>query len=440
MSYLINLKKRIPFLFFLLVYVVGCDVLQAQNFTSYPTGNPVDTVSNPQGGICMMGGAGEHDEAMRWFLRRANGGDVLVLRTSGSNGYNKYMYSQLGVKVNSVETIVCNNRDASNDNYIIQKINQAEAIWFAGGDQWDYVSYWRDTPVSRAINKALNNRNIVIGGTSAGMAILGGFYFSAKNGSVSSAEALSNPYRRSMTVDSSFFLDIPLLGNVITDTHYDDPDRKGRHAAFMSRIVQDYQRNPFGIACNAYVAVCVDTDGKAIVYGDYPKYQEFAYFISPDCSVVNNQPEVCETGKPLTWYQDGHALKVYKIAGTNNGLNTFDIKKWKGGAGGEWLDWSIENGTFKEQTGIEPICDPVSASHELADTKLLVYPNPVHDQLHIYHQNTWDEIRIFNSNGQLLLRDPSGNRQVEVMNLPIGLYWLHMISGNKSKIVKFIRM
>ena len=35
----------------------------------------------------MMGGSVENDNAMRWFLERADGGDVLVLRASGSDGY-----------------------------------------------------------------------------------------------------------------------------------------------------------------------------------------------------------------------------------------------------------------------------------------------------------------------------------------------------------------
>jgi len=107
-------------------------------------------------------------------MHKANRGDVLVLRASGSDGYNNYMYSGLGISVNSVETIVFNNSSASSEAYIHQKIQQAEAIWFAGGDQWDYVSYWRNSPIDSLINVALANRNIVIGGTSAGMAIQGG--------------------------------------------------------------------------------------------------------------------------------------------------------------------------------------------------------------------------------------------------------------------------
>ena len=141
-----------------------------------------------------MAGATEDDNAMTWFLQQANGGDVLVLRASGSDGYNNYMYSGLGVSVNSVETIVFNDSSASSEAYIHQKIQQAEAIWFAGGDQWDYISYWRNNAIESLINDAIFNRDIVVGGTSAGMAVQGSFYFSAQHGTVTSSTALSNPF------------------------------------------------------------------------------------------------------------------------------------------------------------------------------------------------------------------------------------------------------
>ena len=141
-----------------------------------------------------MGGASEHDEAMKWFLQQSNGGDILVLRATGSNGYNNYMYSQLGVSVNSVETIVCHNAQAAYESYVQDRIKKAEAIWFAGGDQWTYITYWRNTPVDSLINKGLAERNLVIGGTSAGMAIQGAYCFSAQNGTVTSPTALSNPF------------------------------------------------------------------------------------------------------------------------------------------------------------------------------------------------------------------------------------------------------
>jgi cyanophycinase-like exopeptidase len=233
--------------------------LFSQSFTSYFTGNVTDVVTKPAGGICLMGGATENDEAMKWFLSRSLNGDILVLRTSGSDGYNNYMYNELGIPLNSVETIVFNNRSASGESYIHKKIKQAEAIWLAGGDQWDYVSFWRNTAVDSLINDAIINRNIVIGGTSAGMAIQGGFYFSARRGTVTSDEALSDPYNSRMTVDSAKFLKNFYLRNVITDTHYDDPDRRGRHVAFMARIMTDWGIEAKGIASDAYSAICMET-------------------------------------------------------------------------------------------------------------------------------------------------------------------------------------
>ena len=103
-----------------------------------------------------MSGGREDDDAMRWFLRRSGGGDVVVLRASGSDGYNDYMYNKLGVHINSVESIVFQDEAAARDPYVLKQIADAEAIWFAGGDQWNYVSFWRNTAVDSLINQAIS--------------------------------------------------------------------------------------------------------------------------------------------------------------------------------------------------------------------------------------------------------------------------------------------
>ena len=53
-----------------------------QGYVSYFTGNPSDAVTAPLGGVCLMGGASEDDQAMTWFLERVDGGDVLVLSSA----------------------------------------------------------------------------------------------------------------------------------------------------------------------------------------------------------------------------------------------------------------------------------------------------------------------------------------------------------------------
>lgn len=380
----------------------------SQNFTSYITGNNTDITTNPLGGICLMGGATEDDNAMKWFLQRANGGDVLVLRATGSNGYNNYLYSTLGVSVNSVETIVCNNPLASFDPYVLQKIQQAEAIWFAGGNQWTYISYWRNTPVDSLINIAINQRKVVIGGTSAGMAIQGKYYFSAQNGTITSATAINDPYNNLVTVDSTEFVKNKFLENIITDTHFDNPDRKGRLVAFMARILTDYGSKANAVACDEYTSICIDTNGIASVYGGYPNYDDNAYFIQTNCELSNQNPEVCVSGSALTWDLGGSALKVYAIKGTPSGSGTFNLKNWQNGNNGTWLEWSVNSGLFAEQISTEPDCGLSINGNEIKKSDILIYPNPALQEINISYKNinlNVNEIELYNSIGEKIKLD-----------------------------------
>lgn len=333
----------------------------AQGYTNWFLGSTTDAQVQALGGVCLMGGATENDEAMRWFLQRASGGDVLVLRASGSSGYQNYFFSELGIPVNSVETIRFDNASAAQSPYVHERIQRAEAIWFAGGDQWNYVNYWRGTAIDSLINIALNERNIVIGGTSAGMAILGGVYFSAQNGTISTSAALMNPYAPNMTVDNTPFLQVPWLEDVVTDTHYDNPDRRGRHTAFMARARVDYGIDAKGIACNEYTAVCLAPDGIARVFGEWPQYPEFAFFVQVNC-LYPQGPELCQPGSPLTWNHGGQAVKACKVAGTMQGSNTFDLNDWRSTSGGMWEDWRVQQGVFTTAPG-DPAVDCSTGIH-----------------------------------------------------------------------------
>lgn len=403
-----------------------------QTYDSYFLGNSIDLDTNGQGGICLMGGASEEDNAMVWFLERANQGDVLVLRTSGSDGYNDYMLNQLGVNINSVESIVCNSAAASNEAYIHQKIQQAEAIWFAGGDQWNYISYWRNTAIDSLINLGIQNRGLVVGGTSAGMAIQGQYYFSAQNGTVTSATALANPYDSDVTVQNAPFIEHPILQNVITDTHYDSPDRKGRHTAFLARILQDDGIAAKGIAANEYVAICIDEFNRAYVYGDYPNYDEFAYFIAPNCDLPDNTPEDCSSGNPLNWNRNGEALKVYKVPGTQNGLNYFDLSNWNNstGSGGTWFNWFVDNGTFTEVASIAPFC---SANTLENDLKLEIYPNPASNSLTIQTTTANSDLKIYNQLGQCMkeLKIQNNLSTIDISDLPNGQYLIQIVTDKQ---------
>lgn len=371
---------------------------------------------------------------MKWFLQQSNGGDILVLRATGSDGYNNYLYTDLGITVNSVETIVCHNALASEEEYVKNKIQNAEAIWFAGGDQWTYISYWRNTSVDSLINKGITERNIVIGGISAGMAIQGAYYFSAENGTVTSATALANPYAPSVTVSNEPFLQNWQLSNMITDTHYDNPDRKGRHVVFLSRIFKDDQQIAKGIACDEYTAVCIQPNGICKIYGEYPLYDEDVYFIQPNCDLFDQSPEVCEPNTPLTWDQNGYALKVYHAKGTMNGSQTFDLNTWNSGDGGVWEDWSVQNGVLNIRAGNAPPCSQLG-EQELTESTPRIFPNPAVNEFSIEALQA-ENVTLYSLTGVPVKITSEDGKTFVVKDVPAGMYLLHLQSQGREYVQK----
>ncbi|WP_435577962.1 T9SS type A sorting domain-containing protein [Gilvibacter sp.] len=411
------------------------------NYTSYFTGNPTDAEVIGDGGTVLMGGAGENDPAMIWFLERANGGDVLVLRASGADGYNDYFYSELGVTVNSVETIVFNDWTAASEPYVLDKINRAEAIWFAGGNQWDYVSFWRGTGVATGINNAISERGAVVGGISAGMAILGSIYFTAENGTVTSEEATANPYHPNITLSGAPFLDIDYLSGVITDTHYDDPDRRARHSVFLARAMVDMGVNARGIACDEFTAVCIAPDGIARIFGEYPSFDDNVYFIHSNCNLDVPGPEIIGAGNPITWSRGGEALYAYRVKGTETGEHTFDLNDWQTASGGEWLNWSIEEGVFNEASGSDPACNPLSVD-EFAQANISLYPNPVQDQVQLNTNGLEiQNLAIYNQLGQQVMQETvttAVNLQIDAANWSAGIFYLRVVTAGGEVLIKKI--
>lgn len=312
--------------------------------TIYTTGDAADVIRSTSFGIALIGGADSdtpaETAAFQFMVSKSGGGDFVVLRSSGADGYNNYVYSTIG-GVNSVETLVITSRAQADDATTETIVRNAEAIFIAGGDQANYVNYWKDTKLEAAINYAVNTRNVPIGGTSAGLAILGQYYYGATSGgSVTSAQALSNPYHRDMAgIDGGSFLAVNYMANIITDSHYGQRDRQGRHFAFMARLVKDFAvayTSVKGIGVDEATSVLVESNGTSKIYGSGN-----AYFLRGN----GGTPETCVSRTALTWNRAGQAVAAYVVPGTVGGTNTFNLSTWSGIDGtSQW--WYANNGTF----------------------------------------------------------------------------------------------
>jgi cyanophycinase len=315
-------------LFVSLVFCVSAAVSHAAHFKYIRQGNPQDVQTRAEAGVAMMGGGTDLDEAFRWLCGKANGGDFLIVRAHGSADYNPYVNGLC--KANSVATLIIPSRDATMKPRVAEIIGQAEAIFIAGGDQSRYVNFWKGTPVEDAINAHVAAGK-PIGGTSAGLAVLGQFVYGCledkpKDADLASRDVLADPYTKRVTVVKDF-LKVPGLENILTDSHFAKRDRMGRSLGFLARIVADgWSKAPREIAIDEKSALLVEASGRGKVVGTGLG----VYFLQ-----VTDAPEVCKPGQPLTLR---NVAAYHASAGA-----AFDVRDWVGD-GGEAYSISVEGG------------------------------------------------------------------------------------------------
>jgi cyanophycinase-like exopeptidase len=144
---------RLLLLFF---FVLPAAASAEAKVTRYLTGDPADVSPRLHGPALDLGGGGaDVGEAIQWMIDEVRGCatcattvDVVVLRASGADGYNDYIKKMRGV--DSVETLVITDADAK-DASVIRTIRNAEVIFFAGGDQCNYVRFFKGNEVERAV-------------------------------------------------------------------------------------------------------------------------------------------------------------------------------------------------------------------------------------------------------------------------------------------------
>ncbi|MDB9541502.1 Type 1 glutamine amidotransferase-like domain-containing protein [Anabaenopsis tanganyikae CS-531] len=258
------------------------------------------------GPVHILGGGGpDVEEAIQWMIHQVRGStsystkvNVVVLRTSGSDDYNRLIYNMQGVKY--VETLVISNRQDANKSEIIEKVKNADVIFFAGGDQCEYIRNWKNTKLEATI-KSVYAKGGGIGGTSAGAMIQSDYVYDACASSqegIETREALEDPYR-DITFTYNFFPWSHLTGTIV-DTHFDRRKRMGRIMAFIARQIQDgVSKSVLGIAISEETSVTVDKFGMAKVMG-----RGAAYFVLGD-----HPPEICKPRTPLTYYD----YKIWRV-------------------------------------------------------------------------------------------------------------------------------
>jgi hypothetical protein len=211
------------------------------------------------------------------------------------------------------------------------------------------------------------NAPFTIGGTSAGLDILGQYVNVAHADSVTSAEALANPYNYKIELGTKFMY-IDILKGVITDAHVLQEDRMGRICVFLGRLMKDYNLKSSlafasshrlyhgikpnllfflyvlvvrAIAGNEASALDVDETGVGFVTTDHKHTKTNGLYMM---TAIRSPQDIILPNTPATL---GNPILVQKIKEGNG----FDLNKWAFVPGREGTQYTltVTNGQLSVQ-------------------------------------------------------------------------------------------
>lgn len=233
-----------------------------------PETDPPTSTSTPTGPRLrmMLHGGGPEDEALYAPFVEASGyGHIVTLGARPSDDPDLTWFDgwwpTLGAA--SAATVNATTPAEASDPAIVAALAQADAIFIRGGDQSLYLAAWVGTPLEEALVDAFD-RGAVIGGTSAGCAILGGRIYDARVASVAPYEVLLDPFDPGVTFSEPIF---DLLPHVLTDTHFTERGRLGRLTVFAERWEADGGPGAIAVGVDPETALFVYDDGTAEVAG-----------------------------------------------------------------------------------------------------------------------------------------------------------------------------
>jgi len=212
------------------------------------------------------GGEGYHDWSdipYAWFVTQADSGIIINIDVSSTASWYTGYFGLFGADPASQDLQIAT-RAAANDPATADLLRSASGIFIEGGDQWDYVETWDGTLVEQAIMDVFNAGG-VIGGTSAGLAVLGEVDFTAQYGSVIAPEALANPCRLDIALSNEL---LPLLPGVLTDSHFHSRGRLGRLIPMLARWEHETGEWLTGLGIADNTAACLEPDGTITVWGE----------------------------------------------------------------------------------------------------------------------------------------------------------------------------
>ncbi len=240
------MRKRMLFCFYLMVFLFASSV-SAQE----------------KGHLLIVGGGSRPAEALKEFVALSKGGPILVITSASgvpaeSGPLLVKQFKQAGA--HSVDWLHIASPEMANADSVVQRIESATAIFFSGGVQERLMQRVGETRSEAAIKRLYFERGGIIGGTSAGAAVMSEVMITGNELiNKDSTNAFVSIQSKNIETKKGF----GFLNQVIIDQHF---VARKRHNRLISLVLE--HPHLVGIGIDEDTAILVYPNNKFRVYGN----------------------------------------------------------------------------------------------------------------------------------------------------------------------------
>jgi cyanophycinase len=267
------------------------------------------------------------DLKTRFFTEGSAGGDIVLL-AQGIDPWDQQERTDMVFDefaqgtARSATSLQITLREQANDPRLARFINSADALWMWGGAQSSYTSRWAGTLVGARLAQAASN-SVAIGGTSAGLAVLGqSAYVDLPWDRVGSTFATQRPMDERVNVVRQGTSGLPFaalstgvnspLNDMIFDTHFEAKNRMGRLITFAARS------RTMGVGIDEETALLIEPATR----------RDWRWTVSGDGAVyVVGQTRIIRGLQPIT----GWSLQTSRLTTSEIGVIRLDSSNTAGG-------------------------------------------------------------------------------------------------------------
>lgn len=219
-----------------------------------------------QGKLLLVGGGSERqggwsDAPYQWAINQSTNKRVAIISYQTSDNWLRNYFLSLGA-IDATNFVISTTAQA-NSSSVYNDLMSYDVFFFKGGDQKQYYTLYKGTLLEQAVEDKFNAGG-VIGGTSAGMAILSEILFTAENGTFFPYDALENIDSPYYSLKNDF---IHIFPNFIFDTHFVERGRNARLIGFLAKWYKQTGNLIKGVGVDDQTALCIDASRNATCFG-----------------------------------------------------------------------------------------------------------------------------------------------------------------------------